>query len=154
VSVETLDRELVITRIIDAPRSVVFRLWTEPAHLANWMGPRGFSAEYVTHDFRPGGAWRACLHREGEGRDLWNGGVFREIVEPERLVFTFAWDDKDGRPRPETVVTVSLAEHEGKTMMTFHQATFDTTLTRDDHRGGWSSSFDRLGECAAKVRER
>jgi uncharacterized protein YndB with AHSA1/START domain len=143
------DRELTITRIINAPPPIVFKMWTDPKHLKNWMGPRGFTADHIEGDLRPGGFWRSCLHRGDGGRDLWQGGVYREIVENERLVFTFAWDDENGNRGPETLVTVTFAEHQGKTRMIFHQAVFNTVENRDGHRGGWSSAFDRLDEYVA-----
>lgn len=143
---EPEERALVITRVFDAPRELVFKLWTDPTHTKRWMGPRGFSAPHLEQDLRPGGAWRTCLRPDGGGRDLWQGGVYREIVEPERLVFTFAWDDANGRRGHETLVTVTFAEHHGKTTMTLRQATFETIENRDGHQGGWNSSFDRLGD--------
>ncbi len=80
-------------------------------------------------------------------------GVYREIVEPERLVFTFVWEEADGTPGREMLVTVSLAEHDGKTRMTFHQALFESVEDRDGHRDGWSSSFDVLAEYLADLAE-
>lgn len=146
-----MERELVITRVFDAPRSLVFRLWADPAHAKHWMGPRGFTASHLEQDLRPGGAWRLCLYQDDGGRDLWQGGVYREVVEPERLVFTFAWDGENGRRGHETLVTVTFAEHQGKTKMTFRQAVFPSVEQRDGHRQGWSSSFDRLAEYVAKL---
>jgi uncharacterized protein YndB with AHSA1/START domain len=146
------ERELVITRVFDAPPSLVFKLWTDPAHAKHWMGPRGYTATHVEGDLRPGGSWRLCLHPDAGGDDLWQGGVYREIVEPERMVFTFAWDGKDGRRGNETLITITFAEHEGKTTMTFRQGVFDSVANRDGHQGGWSSAFDRLEEYSAKVR--
>jgi uncharacterized protein YndB with AHSA1/START domain len=73
------------------------------------------------------------------------GGVFREVVAPERVVFTFAWDE-EGERGLETLVTVTFAEEEGKTRMTFRQVPFQSIEERDGHRGGWTSSFDRLAE--------
>jgi uncharacterized protein YndB with AHSA1/START domain len=143
------DRALTITRLFDAPRHIVFKMWTDPQHLKNWMGPRGYTADHLSGDLRPGGAWRSCLHQDDGGRDLWKGGVYREIVESERLVFTFAWDDEDGKSGPETLITVTFADEQGKTRMVFHQEVFDTVANRDGHRGGWSSSFDRLEEYVA-----
>jgi uncharacterized protein YndB with AHSA1/START domain len=101
---------------------------------------------HVELDLLPGGAWRACLRSTNGGRDLWQSGVYREIAEPERLVFTFAWDQSDGTPGHETQVTVTFEDRAGKTLMTLRQAAFETNESRDDHRTGWSSSFDRLGE--------
>ncbi len=145
--------ELVITRVFDAPRELLFALWTDPAHLMRWMGPRGFTATQLEQDPRPGGAWRLCLSQNDGSRHLWQGGINKEIVEPERLVFTFAWEDADGRPGHETLVTVTFAEQDGKTMMTFRQAFFETVEQRDGHHKGWTSSFDRLEEYAREVRD-
>ena len=137
------DRELTITRMFDAPRAMVFKAWTDPDQVKNWWGPRDYPATHLEMDVRPGGAWRGCLRSNETGKDLWQRGVFREIVPPERIVFTFAWD-ADGERGLETLVTVTFAERGGKTLMTFHQAPFQSVAERDGHRGGWSSSFDRL----------
>src|SRR5216683_738616 len=107
---EPTDRVLVITRVFDAPREAVFRAWTDPAQARQWMGPRGFTATHNENDGRVGGRWRLCLRRDATGEELWQGGVNREIVVPERLVFTFAWDGENGRPGPETLVTITFAE--------------------------------------------
>ena len=149
---EPADRVLVLTRIIDAPRDLVFRAWSEPEQMRRWAGPRGFTATHVEQDGRPGGAWRLCLREDATGRELWQGGVFREIVPPERLVFTFAWDQEDGTRGPETLVTITFAEHAGRTTMVFRQAVFNTQANRDGHQGGWSSAFDRLEELVARKR--
>jgi uncharacterized protein YndB with AHSA1/START domain len=146
---DVAERVLVITREFDAPRELVFKLWTDPAHAKHWMGPRGFTATHFDQDPRPGGAWRACLRPDNGGRDLWQGGIVREIVVPERLVYSFAWDGENGRRGPETLVTITFAAHGGKTKMTFHQAVFESVGQRDGHQGGWNSSFDRLAEYAA-----
>jgi uncharacterized protein YndB with AHSA1/START domain len=139
------DRVLGIDRVFDAPRELVWKAWTDPAQASRWMGPHGFTATHLEQDLRPGGAWRTCLRRDVDGEELWHGGVYREVAEPERLVFTFAWDGPDGRPGPETLVTVLFAEHgPGRTRMTFRQGVFDTAANRDGHRGGWSECFERL----------
>jgi uncharacterized protein YndB with AHSA1/START domain len=143
--------ELVITRIFDAPRALVFKAWADPKHLAHWSGPRGFTSIGDKMDFRPGGAYRACL-RAPDGTENWVRGVYREIVEPERLVFTHAWEGEGGKPGPETLVTVTFADHAGQTEMRFHQAFFESKESRDGHREGWSSSFERLAEYLATLR--
>ena len=136
-------RELVITRTFDAPRGLVFAAWTDPNHAREWWGPVNYPARYVEIDARPGGAWRMCL-RSTEGKpELWQGGVFREVVPPERLVFTFAWDE-EGERGLETLITVTFAEDGGKTRMTFRQAPFQSVEERDGHSWGWNSTFDRL----------
>ncbi len=144
------ERELVLERVFDAPRRLVFRLWTEPEHLVRWWGPHGFTLPSCRLDLRPGGAFR-CLMRSPEGTDHRLRGVYREIVEPERLVFTFAWDEEDGRPGHETVVTVTFEDHGGKTRLTLHQALFETVASRDGHAVGWGEALDRLAEHATAV---
>jgi uncharacterized protein YndB with AHSA1/START domain len=138
-------RELVITRIFDAPRALVYKAWTEPAHIAQWLVPHGFLSLHNEGELRPGGGWRSCM-RSPQGDDLWLGGSYREVIENELLVFTHAWDDAEGKPGHETLVTVRLEDHGGKTRMTFRQAFFTSVQERDGHRGGWSECFDRLTE--------
>lgn len=134
--------ELLITRLIDAPRALAFKVWTTPEHLVRWWGPKNFTAPSIKMDFRPGGAYRACI-RSPEGNDYWMTGVYRDIVEPERIVFTFRWEEEGERGR-ENLVTVTFADHNGKTRLNFHQAFFETVETRDSHHGGWSECMDRL----------
>src|SRR5271154_3311667 len=95
-SAEAADRVLVITRIFEAPRDLVFRAWTETDMIERWLGPRGLAAHDVQQDLRPGGAWCARLTEDAGGRELWMRGVYREVDEPARLAFTFAWDQDDG----------------------------------------------------------
>ena len=71
------------------------------------------------------------------------GGQYREIEEDERIVYTFAWDDVPGQPGPETLVTVTFTEQDGKTVQTFHQTPFTSVESRDSHIGGWNECFDR-----------
>jgi uncharacterized protein YndB with AHSA1/START domain len=147
---ESAERELIITRIFDAPRSLVFKVWTEPEHLVHWWGPQGFTMPSCRMDVRPGGAYRFCM-RSPEGADHWLQGVYREIVEPERLVFTYAWEDAEGKPGHETLVTVTFAELGGKTKLTLHHAVFETVSVRNEHQNGWTSCLDRLVEYLAKA---
>jgi uncharacterized protein YndB with AHSA1/START domain len=147
------DRELVISRIFDAPREQVFRAWAEPDRAVRWWGPQGFIVVHSKMDLRPGGAYRVCM-RSLEGTEHRQRGVYRELIEPERLVFTFAWEDKGGRPRHETVVTVSFAECGGKTKLTLHQAIFETVTARDLHQGGWASALECLTEFWGRLDQR
>jgi len=144
--------ELTITRTFDAPRDLVYRLFTEPEHIVRWMGPRGFTAMNFEQDARVGGTWRGMLRPDDGGRDLWQGGTFREIRPPERVSYTFAWDDERGTPGPETIVTIDFADLGTRTRVTFHQTGFATKSDRDGHRGGWNSTFDRLEEYLSLVR--
>jgi len=147
---ESAERELVITRVFDAPRRLVFKAWTEPERVVHWWGPRGFTIPSCKLDVRPGGAFRFCM-RSPEGTDHWLRGVYREIVEPERLVLTWAWEDAEGKPGHETLVTVNFAEHGAKTKLTLHQALFESITARDAHQDGWTSCLDRLAEYVAKA---
>jgi uncharacterized protein YndB with AHSA1/START domain len=142
--------ELVVTRLFAAPRELVFRAWTNPEHLARWWGPKHHPVLHVSTDARRGGAWRNCLRSIETGRELWHRGVFREVIPPERLVFTFAWEE-DGERGIETLVTITLTEERGKTRLTLHQAPFQSLGERDGHGEGWNSSFDRLAELLAAL---
>jgi uncharacterized protein YndB with AHSA1/START domain len=148
---EAAERELVITRVFNAPRSFVFKAWTDPEHLVRWLGPQGFTGTIIKMDVRPGGTYR--VHMRGpEGDDHWAQGVYRAVVEPERLVMTRNWADAEGNPTsPETLLTVTFEEHDGKTKLTLHQAGFESVTARDAHRGGWNSSLDRLAAYLAKA---
>jgi uncharacterized protein YndB with AHSA1/START domain len=82
----TSDREIVTTRVFDAPRELVFKMWTEPEHIVHWYGPDGFTDTVYEMDVRPGGAWRHTMHGP-DGVDYKNDSVYLEVVPPERLVF-------------------------------------------------------------------
>ena len=147
---DTSDRELTIGRVFDAPRTLVFRIWTQPPHIRHWWGPRGYMTLSCEMDLRPGGAWRVAS-RHTDGSETAERGVFLEIVEPERLVFTHAWEDEEGKPGHETLVTVTFADQGSKTRMTFHQAPFTSVEIRDGHGQGWNEAFDMLAEHLANV---
>jgi uncharacterized protein YndB with AHSA1/START domain len=149
---EPADRVLVISRLFDAPRALVYQAFADPKQALQWAGPRDYPAVHIEGDLRPGGPWRTCLKGIEDGRLLWQGGVYLEVVPNEKLVFTFAWDQEDGSAGPETLVTITFADRNGKTLMTFRQAVFNTVANRDGHRGGWNSAFDRLAELLASHR--
>ena len=142
-------RELVITRVIDAPRPLVFRAWTQPEHVARWWGPRGFTTIRCEMDVRVAGAFRVGM-RSPQGTEHWKRGVYREIVEPERIVFTFAWENPgDGVPHDELLTTVTFDELGAKTRLTLRQGRFADPRHRDSHAAGWSSTFERFAEYLA-----
>lgn len=148
---QSAELELVITRIFDAPRGLVWKAWAEPDRMVQWLGPRGFTSTILKMDARAGGTYRFHL-RSSEDASHWVQGVYREILEPERLVYSWAWTDAEGTPTgPETLVTVIFEEHDGKTKLTLHQAIFESVTARDAHRGGWTSSLDRLEEYLANA---
>ena len=117
--------------------------------MLQWLGPRDYPASFVEADVRPGGKWRACLDSAANGEELWHGGIYHEVVPDERLVFTFAWDQEDGKAGRETLVKIDLEDLAGKTKMQFQQSEFDTVENCEGHRQGWNSAFDRLEELLA-----
>jgi uncharacterized protein YndB with AHSA1/START domain len=144
------EREFTIHRVFDAPRDLVFQAWTDPAHLAGWYGPVGCTAprESIRMDLRPGGSWSALMVNDENGEQYPTGGVYREVNAPERLVFTWG-DPADDR---ESVITITLAEVDGKTSMTFHQAGFVEERQREMVNSGWSSAFEKLTEYVERTR--
>ena len=140
---EPASRVLLIERTLDAPRELIYKVWTEPEHLAHWWGPAQFTMPDGQMDVRPGGFYRIHI-RSAEGIDYWMQGVYQEVVEPERLVFTFSWDTPQGTRGHETTVTVLFEDLGSKTKFTFHQAAFESDSSRNDHNTGWSECFDRL----------
>ena len=149
---ESDDRVLAIERIIDAPRSLVFKAWTDPQHLVRWWGPRGFTSSIVGNlEVRPGGSYRIHM-RSPEGSDHWSQGIYTEVVEPEHLVMKGSWADAEGKPiSPETVTTLTFEEHGGKTKLSLRTVGFESVTARNAHRGGWNSSLDMLEEYLAKA---
>jgi uncharacterized protein YndB with AHSA1/START domain len=125
---QAADLTLTITRVFDAPRSLVFQAWTEPERVKRWWGPESFTTPVCEIDLRPGGVFRTCMHAP-EGRDFWSQGIYREIVEPERIVCTDSFADEQGNlvsPEyygmssewpAEALITVAFTEHAGKTRL-------------------------------------
>ena len=120
------ERELVVTRMIDAPRAWCSRHGPQPEHVARWWGPQGFTTIGCEMDIRVGGTIPLRHALAARAPTTGKRGVYREIVEPERIVFTFAWEDADGNPGHELLTTVTFAEHGSKTQLTLHQAVFET----------------------------
>ena len=154
--------ELEITRVFDAPRSLVWRAWTEAELLKQWFGPEGFTIPHCTIDLRVGGKFLLCM-RSPEGRDMWLTGTYREIGPVERLVKTESMADAEGNVVDigmpgmplETLVTLKL-EEEGKsrTRMTLWHA----GLPEGDHRShageGYRQAFEKFAAVLEKEREK
>ena len=149
------NRKLVISRVLDAPRSQVFAAWIDPKQAAQWWGPKGFTTVSNKMDVRVGGEWRRCT-RSPEGTEHRSRGTYREIVEPERLVFTFSWEQGGAEGHgPETVVTLTFADLGGdRTELTLRQEVFETVSACDEHYIGWSSCLDRFAAYLAARRTR
>jgi uncharacterized protein YndB with AHSA1/START domain len=141
------DREIVLTRVFDAPRDLVFEAHTSCEHMSQWWGPRRYEVASCKVDFRPGGAWR-IVHRTADG-DEEHGfrGEFREIVRPERIAWTFEWE---GLPGHISVDTLTFVEDDGKTTLTA-TSVFDSVEDRDGMlqsgmEEGAAETWDRLAE--------
>jgi uncharacterized protein YndB with AHSA1/START domain len=135
-----ISREFTITRVFDAPRELVWKAWTDPEHVARWFGPRGFTTprSTVIMDVRPGGTFEFTMVSDADGTEIPSGGIFLEIVEPERLV----WRDRD----IDLTVTIAFADLGGRTEMTCHVAGKTGGAAAYD---GWSTMFDKLAESLA-----
>jgi len=142
------EREIVLTRVFDAPRSLVFEMLTKPEHVTRWWGPRATSMVMCEMDVCPGGTWRHVL-RMPDGAETVFKGVYHEIVPPEKIVATECFDE----PRlgsPKWLATVTLEEHDGRTTLT-SRVLHPSVQARDGHLGagmewGATETFDRLAE--------
>ena len=141
-------RDLILVQILHAPRGRVFRAWTDPGRLAQWWGPRGFTSPECALEPRPGGALRIRM-RAPDGSEHPMAGVFREVVEPEDLVFvSTAFEDAAGYPRLEVLNTVTFAEQDGDTTLTLTarvlQAAPEVASAVAGMEQGWRESLERL----------
>lgn len=150
-------RELVITRVFDAPRELVWKAWTDPEHASRWWGPKGYTAPVCKIDFRVGGKYLFCM-RSPEGRDYWSTGTYREIIPLEKIVVTDSFADSEGNVIPasqlgmpgewplELLVTITFEDlGEGKTKMTLHHVGLPNEMSEPAGMG-WNESFDKLAE--------
>jgi uncharacterized protein YndB with AHSA1/START domain len=141
------ERELMLTRVYDAPRALVFKMWTEAEHLARWWGPKGFTNPVCDVDARPGGAIRIVM-RAPDGAEYPMRGCFREIIAPERLVFTNIAVDAAGNDIIDGLTTVIFAERDGKTELTLQtKGTAVVPYAAKYLAGmeqGWTESLERL----------
>jgi uncharacterized protein YndB with AHSA1/START domain len=141
------EQELMLTRLFDAPRKLVFKAWTDPKCVAEWWGPRHFTNPVCEVDARPGGAIRIHM-RAPNGTVYVMTGVFREVVEPQRLVFTSAALDDKGNAMFEVLTTVTFTEQEGKTKQTMRARVIKSTPQSAPYiagmEQGWTQSLERL----------
>jgi len=140
---------IVITRVIDASRELVWRAWTDPKMMAQWFGPRGFTASVPELDVRVGGALRIVMHGP-DGNDYPMKGVFREVVAPERLVFSNFAVDNDGNHLLEGETVVTLTEAGGKTSLTVTSHMVGLVPIAPQMlagmEAGWTQSIDKMEE--------
>lgn len=133
---------------------MVYRAWVEIGQAREWWAPQGLTLVSCDMDVRPGGTWHRQM-KTPEGKVVLRHGVYREVVEPERLVFTYVTDDAAGARDHETTVTVLFAEAgKGKTRLTLWQTGFDTVDSATSHSGGWGSAMDAFAGYLKAVRAR
>lgn len=144
--------DLVMTRVFDAPRELVFKAWTDPRHLAQWWGPKGFTNPVCEMDVRAGGALRIHMRAPDDVVHPMTG-VFEEIVAPERLVFVASALDGDGNSMFDVLTTVIFAEQRGKTALTLQLRVIKATAQAPQYlkgmHTGWTQSLDRLEDLLA-----
>ncbi|MGE7691304.1 SRPBCC domain-containing protein [Lysinibacillus sp. NPDC097214] len=120
------DRVLILERVFDAPRDLVFKMFKEPEHLKRWWGPKGWEIPVCTVDFRPGGVWHYCMKCVDQnlgdffGMEAWGKGVYKEIIEPEKISYTDFFSDAEGNSNdamPSTAITLEFVDLDGKTKL-------------------------------------
>lgn len=152
--------EFVIERTFDVPRALMWKMWTDPAHLARWWGPKGFTVSHCKVDLRPGGIFHYGL-RSPDGQEIWGKFVYREIVAPERMVYVVSFSDVDAGitvhplnptwPR-QILSTTAFVEKNGKTTVTVRWSPFEATREevetfeagRESMFQGFTGTFDQL----------
>ena len=149
------DREIVMTRVFDAPRQLVFEAWTEPELLKRWLlGPPGWSIVVCEVDLKVGGRYRYVWRRDSNGTTMGMGGVYREVVAPERIVATEKFDE--AWYPGEAVGTMVLTEQGGKTTLTqtmrYESREARDAVLKSPMESGVSASYDRLEALVASAR--
>jgi len=150
-------QNVLITRIFDAPRALVWKAWTDPQHFKLWWGPKNYSCPFCEMDFRVGGKYLNCM-RSPKGKEYWGTGVFREIIPMERIVFTDCFADEKGNVVPAThygmgpdfplemLVVVTFEDLGARTKMTLEHIGVPAGPDADGTQQGWSETFDKLDE--------
>jgi uncharacterized protein YndB with AHSA1/START domain len=155
-TVESSEWDLVMSRVFDAPRKLVFKAWTDTKHMAQWWGPKGFTNPVCELDVRVGGGIRIHM-RAPNGVVYPMKGVFEEIDEPERLVFVSSALDGKGNSMFDVLNTVTFAEQQGKTTLTLQARVIKATAQAPQYlqgmQAGWTQSLDRLGNHLVSVQE-
>ncbi len=147
-------QDVIITRVFDAPRELVFKMWTDPALVEKWWGPMGFTNPVCKLDAKTGGSIRIVMQGP-DGTKYPTGGFFNEIVEPERIVFTSIKEGDEGNAELEVLNTVTFTEENGKTKMSLRAVvTMETPQacgSIDGMHVGWNQSIDRFAETLTQL---
>lgn len=151
-------RSITITRIFNAPQERVWQRWTNPDQYMCWWGPKDFTSPYAKFDLRVGGKYLSCM-RGPDGKEYWDTGTYKEIIEPNRIVYTDSLADEKGNVVPasyygmgsdqpiEMEVEVTLQDIGGKTQMTLEHCGLPEGEMLEMAKEGWNQSFDKLAEC-------
>jgi uncharacterized protein YndB with AHSA1/START domain len=161
-AIQALENELVITRVFDAPRELVWKAWTEPEQVMRWHGPKIFTCPAARIDFRVGGKYLFCMRSDSGPEDwqkgIWSTGVYKEIVPMEKIVCTDCFADEHGNVVPasyygmtddiplEMLVTVTFEDLQGKTRMTLKHRGLPAGEMSEGANQGWNESLDKLAE--------
>ena len=148
VATDTAAREIVASRVFDAPRELVWKAWSDPKHIVQWWGPKGFTTTMQEMDFRPGGAWRFIMHGP-DGTDYQNKSIYREIVKPQRITYSHV-------SGPLFEATVTFTAQGDKTRievrMVFESAELREKVAKDFGAvEGLHQTLERLGEQLTKM---
>jgi uncharacterized protein YndB with AHSA1/START domain len=157
LTTETAEREFVMERVFNAPRELVFTAFSACEHVVHWWGPKGWTLPVCQMDFRPGGVWFYCM-RGPAGEEGCGKAVYREIVKPERIVYTDAFADAEGNVldgMPEMLIMLTFAEQDGQTKLT-NRAEFASVADKEATLAmgmieGLTETLDRLEEYLAHV---
>jgi len=161
------EQDFVITRVFDAPRELVWRAFTQPEHLTQWWGPKGFTMQVANLDLRPGGMFHYGM-RAPNGMEMWGKITYRELTPPERMVLIVTFSDANGgltrHPMSatwplEVLNTVTLAERDGKTTLTLRATPLNATADErktfvagyESMQKGFGGTFDQLAEHLAQM---
>jgi uncharacterized protein YndB with AHSA1/START domain len=141
--VSTQENTLVLRRIIAGTPERVFDMWTQPERMQRWMCPPDCKIESIEADVREGGSYRIAM-RQPNGEE-WNvRGTYREVRRPERVAFTWAWEEDDPKDEVETLISIDITPAGNGSELVFTQTGFATVESRDGHEEGWNRAIDRL----------
>jgi len=167
MTTETKQPELVITRVLNAPRELVFKMWTEAEHVVRWWGPKGFEPLIKKLEFKPGGEFHYGM-KGANGLEIWGKFIYRDIVEPEKIVYVNCFCDEDGNTTRspfmpnwplEILNTVTFEFEEGKTKLTIVAVPINATqeemevfrTNRTSMEQGFGGIFEKLEEYLATL---
>ena len=164
LTVKIEGRDLIMERVFDAPRELLFKVYSDPEHLANWWGPQGWKTENKQFEFKPGGVWHYCMRcmdpNQGDfyGQESWGKGIYQEIIEPEKIVYIDQFSDEEGNVpegMPEMLITLTFVEQGSKTKLIIrNQFASNEALHQVMDMGvvqGFESQIERLEDLLKEI---